>query len=236
MSVDNQTLLRSHSLVGGTLASDVLHRLREDIISCVLKPGEKLRFEALRDIYGVSFSTLREALSRLASEQLVVAEGQRGFSVAPISEEDLLDVTDARVLIERECLRRAIEHDGSEWKSRIISAYHKLDRLEATLGEQHRVTPEWDKLHFDFHEALVAASGSPTLQELRRALFERARRYRRISALVRKAPRVKSDEHREIMEAVVSEDSAMAQILIERHIREIAQNIIANGLRQDTAA
>ena len=58
---------RSEGLVGRTLATDVLHRLRDDIISCVLKPGERLRFEALREIYGVSFSTLREALARLAS-------------------------------------------------------------------------------------------------------------------------------------------------------------------------
>ena len=126
MSVDNQTLLRSHSLVGGTLASDVLHRLREDIISCVLKPGEKLRFEALRDIYGVSFSTLREALSRLASEQLVVAEGQRGFSVAPISEEDLHDVTDARVLI------RILEEEAQRLNSPIF------DALAAAVAEKIR--------------------------------------------------------------------------------------------------
>ena len=48
----------------------------------MLKPGERLRFETLRDVYCVSFATLREALARLASEQLVVAEGQRGFIVA----------------------------------------------------------------------------------------------------------------------------------------------------------
>ena len=49
---------------GETRAGDVLQRLREDILGCTLQPGEKLRFEALRDRYEVSFSTLREALSR----------------------------------------------------------------------------------------------------------------------------------------------------------------------------
>lgn len=236
MVADSDNVLRSHSLVGGTLANDVLHRLREDIISCILKPGEKLRFEALREIYGVSFSTLREALSRLASERLVVSEGQRGFVVAPISAEDLLDVTDARVVLERECIARSMARGGAEWKAAVLAAYHKLDRLEATLDNQQRVTREWDQSHFDFHEAMVAAAGSPTLEELRHGLFERARRYRRLSALVRKAPRVKSDEHRMLMEAVLSGDSAAAQDLIERHIREIAQNVIRNGLGQDVAA
>lgn len=64
----------SHLLIGRTRANDVLHRMRDDIVSCVLRPGQKLKFETLREIYGVSFSTLREALSRLASEQLVVGK------------------------------------------------------------------------------------------------------------------------------------------------------------------
>ena len=230
MASVGETVLRSHSLKGGTLANDVLHRLREDIISCVLKPGEKLRFEALREIYGVSFSTLREALSRLSSERLVVSEGQRGFFVAPISEEDLLDVTDARVVLERECIARSMTRGGEEWRAGILSAFHKLDRVDSSLDERRRVTPEWDKLHHDFHESLVAATGSPTLLELRHSLFERARRYRRLSALVRKEPRAKSDEHRVMTEAVLSGEFEEAQALIERHIRDIADNIIANGL------
>lgn len=223
---------RSHTLNGGTLANDVLFRLREDIISCILKPGEKLRFESMRTIYGVSYSTLREALSRLASEKLVQSEGQRGFYVAPISEADLLDITDARVVIERECVARAIERGGAAWEAGIIATFHKLDRIEDSMGDDLRTTPDWDKLHMGYHDALVSAAGSPTLQELRHLLFERARRYRRISALVRKAPRVKSDEHRVIMEAVLGGDSEAAQDLIERHIREVSQNVLRNGLGQ----
>lgn len=228
--------LRSHSLVGKTLATDVLHRLREDIISCLFKPGERLRFETLRGIYGVSFSTLREALSRLASESLVVAEGQRGFVVAPISKENLLDLTDARVLIECETLRRSMQRGGSEWREKVLSSFHRLDRVEAQLHDDRPITPDWDRSHSDFHEALVAASGSPTLNEMRQSLFERARRYRRLSALVRKTPRAKRAEHRAMMEAVLSHDIDEAQALLERHIREIAQNILVNGLMLDSSA
>ncbi len=218
---------RSEGLIGRTLATDVLHRLRDDIISCVLKPGDRLRFEALRDIYGVSFSTLREALSRLASERLVVAEGQRGFIVAPISREDLLDVTDARVLVEQECLRRAMQQGDATWEAQILSAFHRLDRVEARLPETGGVSAEWDARHFEFHESLVASAGSPTLSEIRQSLFERARRYRRLSAAVRKGPRAKRDEHRTLMEAVLSRDIPHAQDLLERHIRETAANVLA---------
>ncbi|WP_323688850.1 GntR family transcriptional regulator [Rhizobium sp. AN83] len=62
-----------------TRAVVVLQRMRKDIIDCVLMPGSKLRFEAMKESYSVSFSTIREALSRLAAEGLVVSVGQRGF-------------------------------------------------------------------------------------------------------------------------------------------------------------
>ena len=80
------------TLIGRTLATDVMHRLRGDIIACTLLPGTRLRFEALRSVYHVSFSTLREGLSRLASEGLVVADGQRGFRVAPVSIKEMMDL------------------------------------------------------------------------------------------------------------------------------------------------
>jgi len=225
--MDSQREIRSLGLIGRTLGTDVFHRLRDDIVSCVLKPGDRLRFETLREIYGVSFSTLREALARLASERLVVAEGQRGFIVAPISREDLLDLTDARVLVERECLRRAIERGGASWEAQILAAYHRLDRVEARLVETGHVSTEWDLRHFEFHESLVASAGSPILAETRCNLFERARRYRSLSATFRAAPRAKRDEHRTLMEGVLSRRTPHAQDLLERHIRDTAANVLA---------
>ena len=211
---------------GRTLAHDVLQRLRSDILNCVLLPNQRLRFETLRDIYGASFSTLREALSWLASERLVIVEGQRGFAVAPISKKELMDVTDARVLVERECLAKSIANADEQSRFKILGAFHRLDRLESIKGRPFTPSPEWESAHSEFHEALVANSGSPTLMEIRQALFERARRYRRLSALTRAAPRDKTEEHREMMEAVVAGDLPLAQDLIERHIRATATNVL----------
>src|SRR3546814_11783876 len=86
-----------------------------------------------------------DLLSSLVAEQLVVAEGQRGFRVASISAADLLDLTDARVLLEREAVRRAIERADASSRAQIMSAFHRLDRVEAGLHDQHRITGEWDR-------------------------------------------------------------------------------------------
>ncbi|WP_027520561.1 GntR family transcriptional regulator [Bradyrhizobium sp. Ec3.3] len=211
---------------GETRAADVLHRMRADIINCTLKPGMKLKFESLREMYEVSFSTLREALSRLVAEGLVVAEDQRGFIVAPVSIDDLNDLTDVRVLIERECLTLAIKRGDDAWEATIIGAFHRMDRLQERLGLKYYLSEEWTKLHGDFHFSLVVACQSPNLLEIRQKLFERAHRYRRMSSQFRTKWRAKDVEHKMIMEAVIARDPTKAGKLIERHIRETTANVV----------
>ena len=86
---------------------DVLRRMREDILCCVLKPDQRLRFGELRQRYDTSVGTLREALSHLVSEGLARTEAGRGFSVAPISLADFLDLSELRVYLETRTLADA---------------------------------------------------------------------------------------------------------------------------------
>lgn len=220
---------------GETRAGDVLQRLREDILACVLQPGEKLRFEALRDRYEVSFSTLREALARLTAEQLVTSEGQRGFVVAPVSVADLVDLTNARVLLEREMLRLAMQNGDDAWEANILAAYHRMDRLQARLGESAafeaewwnrlHFNSEWSKLHAEFHVGLVKACGSPVLLAMRTKLFDQAHRYRLMSSKFRSQWRPKKVQHKAIMDAVLDRNP-VAIDLIDSHIRETTENVI----------
>jgi GntR family carbon starvation induced transcriptional regulator len=76
-----------------TLASAVYARLRQGILSCDYRPGEKLQISQLSKAFGVSSVAVREALSRLVAHGLVVVEDQRGFRVGPLSVADISDVT-----------------------------------------------------------------------------------------------------------------------------------------------
>lgn len=212
-----------------TRAGDVLQRMRQDIVNCVLKPGEKLRFESLRSRYEVSFSTLREALSRLAAENLVIAEGQRGFIVAPVSIADLNDLTDARILIEREALAKAIRKGDDLWEGNILSTFHRMEKLQQRIGREYYLSDDWSVVHGEFHFSLVAACGSPVLLEMRTKLFERAHRYRRMSSQFRPQWREKDVEHKMIVDAVLERDTENALRLIERHIRETSENVIEHA-------
>lgn len=211
---------------GKTVAADIAHRMREEVISCRMAPGEPLKFEALRGAFGASFTTLREAMMALVADGLVISEGQRGFHVAPVSASDLIDVTDARVLIEVEAMRKAIAKGGDEWEIAAMTTLHRLAKIEERIEGRPSDDPEWRRAHSQFHHTLVSACGSPTLLAMRAQLFDRSERYRSLSASRRPTSRDKAGEHRAILMAAIARNADLASDLIEKHIRSTAENVL----------
>src|SRR5262245_4216755 len=210
-----------------TRAADVLGRLHADIIACRLRPGEPLRFEPLREAYGASFTTLREALVGLVTDGLVLSEGQRGFRVAPVSRGDLVDLTDARVLIERHLIGLSISNGRDDWEVAATAALHRMALAEQRIGPKYALAPEWKRLHRQFHEGLVSACGSPILLGMRASLFARAERYRSLSSLYRRTKRDKLGEHKAILDAALARKTEKAQALVDRHIRSTTEAVLA---------
>ena len=88
-----------------TVGETAYRRIRADIIFGVLAPGQRLKLEKISEIYGTSISTLRELLNRMSSEGLIIAEGQRGFEVAPVSADEFQQVAVASAAARESCDR-----------------------------------------------------------------------------------------------------------------------------------
>lgn len=202
-----------------TLTEGTYLALRRDIIEGRLPPGEKLRVEHLKDRYNAGAGTLREALSLLLSDALVVSEGQRGFRVAPMSLNDLEDITRARVLVEGEALRQSILAGDDEWEAKLVAAFHKLTRTEEKLGDRNEGRlREWEARNREFHEALIAACDSRWLRYLIGLLYRQSERYRHLVISHGTLPRDVHAEHTAIFEAALARDVGKALKAIERHI------------------
>ncbi len=94
--------------------------LRDAILSCRLEPGAKIKINDAAAEFDFSPGAVREALSRLAAERMAVATAQKGFTVAAISAEELIDLTRTRISIEQLCLRSAIANGDVEWEADIV--------------------------------------------------------------------------------------------------------------------
>ena len=200
-----------------TLAGAVLASMRSDILELRLAPGSKLPFESLRERYDAGFSPLRESLSRLAEEGLVIGEDQRGFSVAPLTVEDFVDLTTLRREIEVMAITRSVERGGDAWEADLVRAFHHM--LLASSPVNRGYPTEWARRHKAFHEALVAACGSPRLLLLRRQLFDHFMRYQRVAPRHVWKNSIRDTEHKKIVDAAVSRNVDKAAGLIRAHIR-----------------
>jgi len=202
-----------------TLVEGAYHRLRRDIIEGVHAPGEKLRVEHLKDQYEVGAGTLREALLLLVTDALVVAQGQRGFRVAPISVADFEDITRTRVLLETEALRQSISLGDDAWEADLVAAFHRLSRAEQKLADHDTgTTEEWELRNRAFHEALIAASPSRWIRHFQHILYQQSERYRRISLFRQPIVRDIHAEHQAIFDATLARDATRATSILTEHI------------------
>src|SRR5215470_16618604 len=201
------------------LTQSAYEQLRADLLACRLLPGSKLKIQELCTRYEVSLGAIREALSRLTSEGLVIAEPQRGFKAAPISPEDLTDLTKVRIEIDSLCLQKAIENGDVDWEARLVAAFHRLSRTpERAAGDPTRSSEEWAGAHAAFHTALVEGCGSPWLMRLHKQLYDQSERYRRLSVSVAPRRRNIGDEHQKMLDAVLARDADKAVRLLASHL------------------
>lgn len=213
-----------------TLAERALRLLREDILAGRLVPDARLKIAALQERYGLGISPLREALLRLSSEGLVVAEGQRGFAVAAVSLAELEDLTRARISLETTILTEAIKRGDADWEAGMVAAYHRLSRTAQPHDPRDlEATTLWEQRHRAFHDALAAGCGSAWLMRLHEQLTGHSERYRRVrlfhSAPTPKRVRPVDDEHRALMQALLDRDAARAAHLIRQHLQATASAV-----------
>lgn len=202
-----------------TLNEQVYRNLREDILSGRLIAGTRLPFAELHKRYSVGTSTLREALARLLSDNLVVGEGQKGFTVAPVSRDDLLDITQLRCKLESGALRDAIAHGDNEWEASIVAALHRLSRFhQQQRGVPALLTEAGATLHRLFHLGLLAGCRSKWQLRTIELLYDHSERYRRLSSIAQSHERDSDAEHRAIVDATLARKADQASSLLVQHI------------------
>jgi len=212
---------------GQTLATGAYRRLRDDILTGALPPNSKLLMRDMQDRYQLSVAPLREALSRLQAEELVCSSDHRGFWVAPISIQEIRELTHMRMLLEESALRDSIASGGSDWELEVVSAFRRLEHVTLRGAQFSPSTlPEFDVAHDAFHRSLIAAGSSRLLLRLRASLTQTVRRYRTF-ALTDASSRDHLGEHRGIFEATIARDAENAVRLLSEHYEQTTRIIVA---------
>jgi DNA-binding GntR family transcriptional regulator len=221
----------SMELLAASIADRAYDRMRADIVFGRLTPNAKLRLDRLAADYGASVSTLREILNRLSSEGLVLAEGQRGFRVTPVSPEGFQDVASMRLLLETYALPMSFAAGDLEWESRVVATHHKLASMERRMIAGDRDGTElWKRYDREFHQSLIEACGSQTLLDLYGGVFDQYLRYQMVAVVFR--GEVAAEEHRALLDCALSRDAERACAVLDRHVNGcVAYTLDSGALR-----
>jgi DNA-binding GntR family transcriptional regulator len=203
-------------------------RIRADIVFGRLPPGRRLKLDSLKADYGPSVSTLREILSRLSSERLVLAEGQKGFEVAPVSVTNLKEIAALRQMLEGHALEQSFRGGDMEWEARVVAAHHRLARMEERMAQGDRsATEQWKQYDWQFHQALISACGSKMLVDTHAAVFDKYLRYQMLALSYRGD--IAAREHALLLECALSRDAAKAREVLSRHVAGGVEHAMATG-------
>jgi DNA-binding GntR family transcriptional regulator len=210
-----------------TIGDDGYRRIRADIVFGRLRPGQKLKLDGLKEGYGVSVSTLREILSRLTSEGLVLAEGRRGFEVAPVSIENLRELAELRLLLESHAMEASFARADMEWEGRVVSAHHKLAATERLMSSSIGEPEQWKRYDGEFHQALISNCGSRALMETHAAVFDKYFRYQMIVLNYRGEEPAR--QHQALLECALARDAMRAKSVLVAHIGGCVEHALATG-------
>lgn len=189
----------------------VTTELRQQIIRGKLPPGDKLKVESLKTLLNTGASPIREALSLLTSDQLVERIDQRGFRVAPVSNEHFQEILMLRCELEDIALRSSIEKGDTQWEEELVLSHHRLAKAS-------KDAEEWEVLHKAFHTVLLSACGSPILLRFCDQLYDLNIRYRYLAGTAGGyAKRNVASEHQGILDATIQRDQQLASKLLKQH-------------------
>lgn len=206
----------------GTTPDYLYRELKADILSGRYHAGEQLRQNEIAERFGTSRIPVREALRKLAAEDLVTMHVRRGAVVSTISVADVLEMLDIRLGLDCRALRLAIPN-------MVEDDFARAEEIIA-VTEKSQNPSEWTDLNWQFHATLYAPANRPRLFEMIEQLFVNTARYFRVQVSTARGKDNPQAEHRAILAACRAGDVDTAVKLLESHISS-TQKIVAASTR-----
>ena len=204
-----------------SLEEKVYLSLEEAILSGEYKRGDSLTEMSLCKKLGVSRTPVRSALHRLSEEGLIEILPNRGAIVVGMSDDDLADIYKIRIKLEGLASAMAAERMSDEEKAKLAESV-ELSEFYLGKGDVEKLK----ELDTAFHIIIYKASGNRMLSKILSELHRNIRSYRKLSLTVPGRLEKSIEEHKEILAAINSGDSAAADEITSRHIENAMNNMI----------
>lgn len=201
---------------GRSLATEAQERMLEDILQCRLRPGDMVQLSRLADRYRMSRMPIREALTALQREGLVVSVPYKGYLIRPLDVGDVDEIFFMRQLLEGAAAELAASSVTDDELSRLAA----LEAPETLI-----MTLDYDKYARTFHSIIAGASRNQRLEEAIIRTYNDVRRLQ-YAGIGHPRPDVIAEEHRKILVTLRAHDPDGARVAMLDHIANIRRRAL----------
>jgi DNA-binding GntR family transcriptional regulator len=195
----------------------VTDRLRADILTGAIPPGDRLIETSLAERYGVGRAAIRAALVELDGEGLVQREANRGATVRRVSLTEAIEITEARGVLEGLVARLAAERATDAERAELTDIVSTMERAVATSASS-----EYSELNRRFHQRLREIARHEVSQELVDNLRNRAVHHQYRLSMVPGRSTESLGQHRAVADAVIAGDGEAAEAAMRAHLDSVA--------------
>jgi len=207
-----------------TLREKILETIRDAILKGSLKPGERVSEPDLAERFGISRTPIREAFRQLESEGYLQVIPRKGAVVASLTERDVEEFYAIKIILEGFAARMAAEQLSDKEIERLETINERLQKL-ADEGD----VKNFFKVHDEFHEVFIKASGNEKLLELINQLVMKFKRLRLASLSQPGRMDISVKEHEQLIDAFKKHDGHGADSLV-RHTATIGAEVLIDSM------
>ncbi len=205
----------------GSLVDQAYLRLRQEILTCILSPGQVVSERELAQRYAMSKTPIREALTRVCHDGLVQRLSGRGYLIAPITIQYIRDLFDLRLVLELAAVERAARQASP---SR-IAALRKMSEISYSLDDpQSHIA--FLQANRAFHLALAEAAENRRLVEVLEGLLIEMERLFHLGLRLRDSSQEMRREHQELVAALEKGDVATVREAMASQINASRDRIL----------
>lgn len=208
----------------GGVPAAVATRLRDAIVSGEIPAGSLLRQEEISRLFQVGRPPVREALTLLEAEGLVVSRPRRGFAVAPLDPNDVEEIFDVRMLLEERAAFFAAQRRTTEDINAMEKLLHTMERSKISNSQE---AVAFSLVNREFHDLIHRTSGRPVTANMLLGLRNKVERYIRLGGLIAGNLEQVNRDHRMIFEAFQDGDAERMAALCREHIRSAGKRLVA---------
>lgn len=203
-------------VTGTPLREQVVASMRADIVAFRLRPGQRLVERELVERYGVSRTTVREAIRELSADGLVTVFPQRGAVVSAPSAQDAVDLYEIRAFLESRLVQRFVRRADPAHRKELGRIVRELRRASASESEE---TASFLTIKARFYAVLASGADSDVLAQMLTSIQARVTVLRATSLAVPGRAAQSSAELQAVLEAVLANDEHRAFELMDLHVR-----------------